>query len=193
MSQTVRAFSEFICVCHYLRFNFLEWEADIPRNGLIGQWGHYKTFEPLNCVININKFCTLYFYFYLIETIIDIWSKSSYAMFSSVLALHIFRWQWSLNIGSHFQSKNLYCRFMPLKTVLRSCIPEKIRNMIFQKWGGGVKGRLELFRKFIRFGDAICPLERPNPKNGDHFFTPTSPPKWWNKHFCCTFPLLGGF
>ena len=24
--------------------------------------------------------------------------------------------------------------------------------------GGVVKGRLELFRKFIRFGDAICPL-----------------------------------
>lgn len=97
----------------------------------IGQWGHYKTFEPLNCVININKFCTLYFYFYLIETIIDIWSKSSYAMFSSVLALHIFRWQWSLNIGSHFQSKNLYWRFLPLQAILRSWISEKIGNITF--------------------------------------------------------------
>ena len=29
--------------------------------------------------------------------------------------------------------------------------------MIFRKWGG-VKGRLEFFRKFIRFGDAIRPL-----------------------------------
>ena len=27
----------------------------------------------------------------------------------------------------------------------------KICNMIFRNWGGGVKGRLELFRKFIRF------------------------------------------
>ena len=32
------------------------------------------------------------------------------------------------------------------------------RNMIFRKWGGGVKGRLEIFRKFIRFGGAIRPL-----------------------------------
>ena len=31
-------------------------------------------------------------------------------------------------------------------------------NMIFRKWGGGVKGRLELFRKFIRFGRATRPL-----------------------------------
>ena len=28
----------------------------------------------------------------------------------------------------------------------------------FPKMRGGVKGRLELFRKFIRFGDAVCPL-----------------------------------
>ena len=32
--------------------------------------------------------------------------------------------------------------------------------MIFRKWGGGgVKGRLELFRKFIRFGIFTRPLE----------------------------------
>ena len=31
----------------------------------------------------------------------------------------------------------------------------EIHNMIFRKLGG-VKGRLELFRKFIRFGDAVC-------------------------------------
>ena len=30
----------------------------------------------------------------------------------------------------------------------------------FPKMRGGVKGRLELFRKFIRFGGAICPLQR---------------------------------
>ena len=34
----------------------------------------------------------------------------------------------------------------------------EIRNMIFRRWGGGgVKGRLELFRKFIRFGRADRP------------------------------------
>ena len=31
--------------------------------------------------------------------------------------------------------------------------------MIFRKWGGGVKGRLELFQKFIRFGMAALPLK----------------------------------
>ena len=34
--------------------------------------------------------------------------------------------------------------------------------MIFRKWGGGIKGgikgRLELFQKFIRFGRAVLPL-----------------------------------
>ena len=35
-------------------------------------------------------------------------------------------------------------------------ISEKNCNMIFRKWGG-VKGRLELFRKFIHFGDAGHP------------------------------------
>ena len=35
----------------------------------------------------------------------------------------------------------------------------KKRNMIFRKWGGGgIKGRLELFQKFIRFGRAALPL-----------------------------------
>ena len=33
-------------------------------------------------------------------------------------------------------------------------------NITFRKWGGGVKGRLELFRKFIRFGRGKFPLSR---------------------------------
>ena len=37
---------------------------------------------------------------------------------------------------------------------------KKIRNMIFRKWGGGVNGRLELFRKFIRFWRDRLPLLR---------------------------------
>ena len=34
----------------------------------------------------------------------------------------------------------------------------KICNMMFRKWEGGVKGRLELFQKFIRCGGAGLPL-----------------------------------
>ena len=34
----------------------------------------------------------------------------------------------------------------------------RICNIIFQKWGEGVEGRLEFFQKFIRFGSAILPL-----------------------------------
>ena len=33
--------------------------------------------------------------------------------------------------------------------ILRSGISETISNITFRKWGGGIKGRLELFRKFI--------------------------------------------
>ena len=47
--------------------------------------------------------------------------------------------------------------FCHYKGVFRSWILEKIRNMIFRKWGG-VNGRLELFRKFIRFGGDKLPL-----------------------------------
>ena len=38
---------------------------------------------------------------------------------------------------------------------------EKNRNIIFEKWeggGGGAKGRLDLFRKFIRFGIVTRPI-----------------------------------
>ena len=37
----------------------------------------------------------------------------------------------------------------------RHSIPKKLQYD-FPKMRGGVKGCLELFRKFIRFGDAIC-------------------------------------
>ena len=49
--------------------------------------------------------------------------------------------------GVIFESKDLCCRFWTfLSMKLKTC------NM-----RGGVKGRLELFRKFIRFGDATRP------------------------------------
>ena len=35
---------------------------------------------------------------------------------------------------------------------------KKICNIIFQKWGGGVKGRLEFSWKFIQFGSRTLPL-----------------------------------
>ena len=34
---------------------------------------------------------------------------------------------------------------------------KKICNISFQKWGVGVEGRLEFFRKFIRFGSGTLP------------------------------------
>ena len=38
---------------------------------------------------------------------------------------------------------------------------KQIRNMIFPKMRGGVKGCLELFREFIRFGRGMLPLVPP--------------------------------
>ena len=53
--------------------------------------------------------------------------------------------------GDPFQSENLYCRCWTLKQGSWSIkLKKKICNM--------VKGRLELFRKFIRFGGITCPL-----------------------------------
>ena len=42
-------------------------------------------------------------------------------------------------------------------------------NITFRKWGGGIKGRLELFRKFIRFGCAR------HTKEGSQFYEFVSP------------------
>ena len=61
--------------------------------------------------------------------------------------------------GGHFRSKNFYFRFWTFKEVFFWTIPKKNCNRIFQKWGGGVKGRLELFRKFILFGTMTCHSE----------------------------------
>ena len=55
---------------------------------------------------------------------------------------------------SHFQSKNLYGRFWTFKQDFLSIQFEKKK---FQKSGGEVKGRSELFRKFVRFGVATRP------------------------------------
>ena len=42
--------------------------------------------------------------------------------------------------------------------------------MIFRKWGGGGKGRLELFRSFVRFGVPIRPSERDASVTGNFEF-----------------------
>ena len=56
--------------------------------------------------------------------------------------LHAFQTIWPLYLRANMQPYPL----------------QKICNIIFQKWGGGVKGRLEFFRKVIRFGTATRPL-----------------------------------
>ena len=40
----------------------------------------------------------------------------------------------------------------------------KKRNIVFRNEGGGVRGRLEVFRKFIRFGGPRRPLGKLCPK-----------------------------
>ena len=61
--------------------------------------------------------------------------------------------------GGHFQSKNLYWRFWAFIQGFIAGFSEKNCNLIFRKWGeGGIKGRLEFYRKFIRFGTATRPL-----------------------------------
>ena len=58
-------------------------------------------------------------------------------------------------------------------------ILKKNCNMIFPKWGGGVKGRLEFFRKLIRFGGATYPLQHSH----NTWATTTSLPRsWWQPH-----------
>ena len=61
--------------------------------------------------------------------------------------------------GGHFRSKNLCCRFLPLE---EGYFGHEFRNKsatwFSENEGGGVKGRSELFRKFIRFGEGKLPL-----------------------------------
>ena len=55
--------------------------------------------------------------------------------------------------GGYFQSKKLYCRFW----ILTRAFSVKKYAVQFSE-GGGVKGRLELFRKFIQNGTVKRPL-----------------------------------
>ena len=55
--------------------------------------------------------------------------------------------------GGHFRSEKFHCKFSAGATGLR-----KKSQYIFRKRGGGVKGRLEIFRKFIHFGVDRLPL-----------------------------------
>ena len=56
----------------------------------------------------------------------------------------------SIGGGGHFQSKNLSCRFWTFIKGLKRAFWKNC-NMIIRNWGG-VIGRVEFFRKFIRFG-----------------------------------------
>ena len=51
-----------------------------------------------------------------------------------------------------FQSKNLCCRFWTFITGFFRMFSEKLQYNFLKMRGGGVKGRLELFQKIIRFG-----------------------------------------
>ena len=73
----------------------------------------------------------------------------------------------------NFQSKKLYCKmslyifwiYLIVKCYqnAQTLTCPQIWNMIFQKWGGMVKGCLELFRKCIRFSSTGFPLKTPTP------------------------------
>ena len=56
----------------------------------------------------------------------------------------------------HFQFKNLYCRLWAFVRGIFGRFPKNC-NVIFRKLGGGVKGRLEFFRKIIPFGSLTRP------------------------------------
>ena len=61
-------------------------------------------------------------------------------------------WKSSKGRGVIFYPKIHIADFGPLGLFSGVC------NIIFRKWGGGVKGRLEFLRKFLRFGSGIHPL-----------------------------------
>ena len=59
--------------------------------------------------------------------------------------------------GGHFQSKNLYWRFLTFIKGFFRTFSEKNCNIIFGKWGGRFKRRLEFFQQIIRFGSLTRP------------------------------------
>ena len=61
--------------------------------------------------------------------------------------------------GGHFPFKNVCCRFWTFIGFFLDMIPKKLQyNFPKMRGGGGVEGRLELFRKFIRFDVATLSL-----------------------------------
>ena len=62
-------------------------------------------------------------------------------------------------VGVIFNPKIYIADCGHLYRALKGAFQKKNCIMIFRKWGGlGVKGRLEFFRKFIRFGTVTRPL-----------------------------------
>ena len=62
--------------------------------------------------------------------------------------------------GGHFQSNKLYCRFWTFLQVFKQHFFIKNATWFFEIEGGGVKGCLELFQRFIRFGSVTRPWAR---------------------------------
>ena len=68
-----------------------------------------------------------------------------------------------------------------MKTVTFEGFVASLKNLQhnFPKMRGGVKGRLELFRKFIRFGGGRHPLEgEEKDQTEEEGITPPLPPVW---------------
>ena len=57
---------------------------------------------------------------------------------------------WGEKGGGHANPNQFCCKFSGLR---------KKRNIVFRKWGGGVRGRLEVFQKFIESGRDSLPSE----------------------------------
>ena len=60
--------------------------------------------------------------------------------------------------GDHFQSKNLYCRFETCIQGFKEGFSKKNVNRFSENKGGGVKGHMKFFRKFICFVTVTRPL-----------------------------------
>ena len=64
--------------------------------------------------------------------------------------------------GGSFPIRKIMLRFFGKGKALRAPISRTKAQHFFPKigWGGGVRGRLEVFRKFIEFGPGRSPLDQ---------------------------------
>ena len=75
----------------------------------------------------------------------DAWMHKMFFFFNSTIVLILIDINWYYLAYASLHK----CDYIHYK---KNC------NIIFQKWGGGVKGSFEFFQKFIRFGSRTLPL-----------------------------------